>query len=178
MKHMRTEQKLKAVFVFLALLNDIAQSRKPSWGTILWRHWANSWKLLIWRKHSRLSLGKSIIFPWVFPEDTSLQLRYLVSVSLTHLSYLFVFSLLFANCFDPSIKRKPSLVSHVISLLHTPCLSVLWLSASPVSLCLAGFGSWLTVSLLEPLLSSFLINGLFVYVILLVNWLLSPVIWT
>ena len=126
MKHMRTEQKLKAVFVFLALLNDIAQSRKPSWGTILWRHWANSWKLLIWRKHSRLSLGKSIIFPWVFPEDTSLQLRYLVSVSLTHLSYLFVFSLLFANCFDPSIKRKPSLVSHVISLLHTPCLSGLF----------------------------------------------------
>lgn len=88
MKHMRTEQKLKAVFVFLALLNDIAQSRKPSWGTILWRHWANSWKLLIWRKHSRLSLGKSIIFPWLFPEDTSSFATPLFGVCFSHTPFL------------------------------------------------------------------------------------------
>lgn len=132
-------------------------------------------KLLLWRKHNRLSLAKSIIFSWLFPEDTSCLAAPLFGVCFSHLSYLFVFSLLLANRFDPSIKRKPSFVSHVLTVCcpHPASLCCGYL-LSPGSLCLASFGSWLTVSLLAPLLSSFLINGLLVYVILSVNWLLPP----
>lgn len=88
-------------------------------------------KLLLWRKHNRLSLAKSIIVSWLFPEDTScLAAPLFVSVSLTFPTSLYFHCCLQTVLTFPSKENQALCLMSSQSVAHTLPLSV-GLSAEP-----------------------------------------------
>lgn len=121
MKHMRTEQKLEAVLVFwhfwMLLLSQGSHHEASFCADIGPTHG----KLLTWRKHNILSLVKSIIFSWLFPEDTSSLATPLFGVCFSHTPFLPLCNFI-AVCkqFWPFHKKKTKLcISCHQSVTHT-----------------------------------------------------------